>query len=179
VSQSCPLETTICPFQIAPVHSKLPRNMSRNPLTTGTIECTDKIRGIGRLAVGINVCMMFAILIFDYQSGGHGEMGSFYHANLPWILLFSGWGVATGIGLLRAWRWARISALIFCKLLVLFGIFGFVALLRVPGGDVFDGKVLISRAVLGLVTLIPIASGVWWLIFFNRKDVKTYFHGRR
>jgi hypothetical protein len=46
---------------------------------------------------------------------------------------------------------------------------------RVPGGDVFDGKALISRDVLGLVTLIPIASGVWWLTFFNRKDVKTYF----
>ena len=145
---------------------------------TGT-ECSDKIRVIGRLAVGINAFMMFGVLLFDFQSGGHGEMGSFYHANLPWILLFSGWGVATGLGLLQAWRWARISALTFWGLLAAAGLLGFVALLRVPGGGAFDWEVLISRAVLGLVTLIPIASGVWWLVFFNRKDVKTYFHTDR
>jgi hypothetical protein len=142
-------------------------------------ECSDKIRVIGRLAVGINAFMMFGVLLFDFQSGGHGEMGSFYHANLPWILLFSGWGVATGLGLLRAWRWARISALTFWGLLAAAGLLGFAALLRVPGGGAFDWEALISRVVLGLVTLIPIASGVWWLVFFNRKDVKTYFHTDR
>ena len=81
--------------------------MSRNP-PTGTIDCSDKIRGIGRLAVGINAFMMLAVLVFDYQSGGHGEMGRFYRANLPWILMFSGWGVATGIGL-RARGAGRVS----------------------------------------------------------------------
>jgi hypothetical protein len=76
------------------------------------------------------------------QSGGHGEMGRFYHDNMAWTLLFSGWGLATGIGLLRAWRWARVSALIFSGLLAALGILGIVIFLLMPGGDV-SGRTLI------------------------------------
>jgi hypothetical protein len=140
------------------------------------INCSEKIRVIGRLAFGVNAFMMFAVLLFDYQSGGHGEMGSFYRANMVWILLFSGWGVATGIGLLRAWRWARISTLIFSGLLAAGGLLAIVALLRAPAGDVFDWTVMISRVAVGLVILIPITVGIWWLVFFSRKDVKAYFY---
>ncbi|HEY6373128.1 MAG TPA: hypothetical protein VIX37_21310 [Candidatus Sulfotelmatobacter sp.] len=71
-------------------------------------------------------------LVFDYQSGGHGEMGRFYRANLPWILMFSGWGVATGIGLRRAWRGARISTLIVSGILAAGDLLVIAALLRVP-----------------------------------------------
>jgi len=95
--------------------------MSLNPSMNGNVDYAPKIKVTGRLAIGCNAFAMFGVLLFDYQSGGHGEMGSFYHENLVWILLFSGWGLATGIGLLRAWRWARISTLIFSGLLVALG----------------------------------------------------------
>lgn len=140
-----------------------------------TADCSPRVKLAGRFAIAGNGVAALSILLFDYQSGGHGEMGSFYHSILLWIFLFAGWGVATGIGLLQAWRWARISALIFSALLALGGILGVVAFLGMPAGGLSGGAVLIFRVVSSLLGLIPVAIGLWWLVFFNRKDVKEYF----
>ena len=145
----------------------------------GNVDYAAKIKVTGCLAMGCNAFAMFGVLLFDYQSGGHGEMGSFYHENLIWILLFSGWGLATGIGLLRAWRWARTSTLIFSGLLVALGVLAVVALLRMPAGDVSGWQLLMLRAVAVLFFLSPAALGTWWLVFFNRKQVKAYFQTGR
>ncbi len=149
--------------------------MRLNPAITTTVDCSAKVKLTGRLAVGANAFVAFAVLLFDYQSGGHGEMGSFYRANMISILLFSGWGLATGIGLLRGWRWARISTLIFSALLAALGILAVVAFLRMPGGDVSGWTLVILRTISTLLSLIPTALGTWWLVFFNRKEVKAYF----
>ena len=145
----------------------------------GKVDCSETIRGIGCVAAWTNAIAAFGILLVDYQSGGHGEMGSFYQSETIWILLFTGWGVATGIGLLRAWRWARISALIFSGLLVAFGILVIAGLLRLHGGGISDWGAIIARAVLGLLSLIPIGVGARFLIFFTRTEVKTYFQASR
>ena len=142
------------------------------------MDCSETIRGIGRVTAWTNALAAVGILLIDYQSGGHGEMGSFYQGETIWILLFTGWGVATGIGLLRAWRWARISALIFSGLLVAFGILAIAGLLRLHDG-LSDWGSIIVRAVLGLLSLIPIGVGTRFLIFFTRTEVKTYFQASR
>ena len=134
-----------------------------------------KVKRTGWLAIICNVFAVFAIYLMESQSGGHGEMGSFYHDNMAWTLLFSAWGLATGIGLVRAWRWTRISTLIFSGFLVACGIFGIVAFLLMPGGDVSGWTLVIFRAASTLLFLIPIAVGIRWLFFFNRKEVKAYF----
>jgi len=149
--------------------------MRLNPAITTTVDCSAKVKLMGRLAVGCNAFVAFAVLLFDYQSGGHGEMGSFYRANMISILLFSGWGMTTGIGLLRAWRWARISTLIFSALLAALGILAVAALLRMPAGDVSGWTLVMLRTISALMALIPTALGTWWLLFFNRKEVKAYF----
>jgi hypothetical protein len=88
----------------------------------------------------------------------------------------AGWGIATGIGLLRAWRWSRISTLIFSGLLAAFGVLEAVASLRMPGDvDTTRGELMIFKTALTLLDLIPIAAGIAWLVFFTRKDVKAYF----
>jgi hypothetical protein len=143
-----------------------------------TVDFSGKVKATGLLSVAGNAFAVFGILMVDFQSGGHGEMGSFYYHNTLWILLFGGWGLATGIGLLRAWRWARISTLIFSGLLAAFGILGVGAFLRMPGGSISNGD-MILRIVLTLLFLIPIALGLWWLVFFTRKDVKAYFQAVR
>lgn len=105
-------------------------------------------------------------------------MGSFYHAIGGWILLFAGWGLATGIGLLRAWRWARFSTLVFSGLLAAFGILAVVAFLRnflMHGNGVSGWELMIWT----LLFLVPVALGVRWLIFFTRKDVRAYFQAGR
>ena len=139
------------------------------------IQFSKRVKGIGRLALWANAFAAFAVLLFDFQSGGHGEMGSFYHHYLIRIVLFTGWGIATGVGLMQAWRWARISALIFSGLLAAGGILGFVALLRAPAEGTYSWQVLLARVAIGSFAVVPIAVGTRWLIFFRRPEVKAYF----
>jgi len=134
-----------------------------------------RVKSVGWLAVVGNSFTALGLLMFDYQSGGHGEMGSFYHSNMIWFLSFAAWGCATGIGLLRAWRWARISTLIFSGLLAAFGIVGMVALLRMPAGNISGDMVLVSMVLPALLFLIPIVIGYRWLVLFSRTEVKAYF----
>jgi hypothetical protein len=116
-----------------------------------------------------------ALLMFDYQSGGHGEMGSFYHSNMIWFFGLAAWGFGTLIGLLRAWRWARISTLVFSGLLAAFGIVRVVAFLRVPAGNISGGMLLAARILPTLLFVIPIVIAYRWLVFFGRTEVKAYF----
>lgn len=141
------------------------------------IQFSKRVKGIGLLAVWANAFPAFAVLLFDFQSGGHGEMGSFYRHYLIRILLFTGWGIATGIGLVRAWRWARFSALIFSGFLAAGGGVALVAFLRLPGSWFFDWKILLARLAIGSFTVIPIVVGTRWLILFRRPEVKAYFQG--
>jgi hypothetical protein len=83
--------------------------------------------------------------------------------------------LATGIGLLRAWRWARVSTLIFSGLLAVLGILGIVVFLLMPGGDVSGWTLILLRTASTLLFLIPIAVGLRWIFFFRRKEVKAHF----
>ena len=149
--------------------------MRFNPATKATVDYFGKVKRTGYLAIIFNAFAVFGIFSFEAQTGGHGEIGRFYHDNMVWTLLFSGWGLATGIGLLRAWRWARISALIFGGLLSVFGVFGIVALLLMPAGDISGWTLMILRTGSTLLFVIPVAIGLRWLIFFRRNEVKAYF----
>jgi hypothetical protein len=153
--------------------------MPLNPPIKTSVDYAAKVKGLGGFAVAANGFALFAVLLFDFQSGGHGEMGSFYHDNMLWILLFTGWGLATGVGLLRAWRWARISALIFSGLLAALGILAVIAFLRTPGSDFSGWQLLLSMAVVTLLFLSPTAVGIWLLRLFTRKEVKAYFQAAR
>lgn len=144
-----------------------------------TVRCSAIVEAVGWLAIGGNASAALGLLLFDYQSGGHGEMGSFYHANMPWFLGFAAWGSATGIGLVRVWRWARISTLIFSGLLTAFGILGVVAFLSMlpgtPTGNLSPSILLAARIVPAFSFMVPTAIGCLCLFFFSRKEVKTYF----
>jgi hypothetical protein len=153
--------------------------MRRKSAMKGTVDYPAKVKSTGVLALSVNTLAMFGILLFDYQSGGHGEMGSFYHGIMPWVLLFGVWGAATGIGLLRAWRWARISTLVFFALLAASGVLAVVLLLRAPGAGTSDWTAMMARVAFSLLILIPIIAGaIWWLILFSRTEVKAYFRAR-
>ena len=104
-----------------------------------------------------------------------GEIGRFYHDTMGWTFLFCGWGLATGIGLLRAWRWARVSTLIFSGRLGAIGILGIVGFLLMPAGDDSGWTLILLRTATTLLFLIPIVVGLRWLFFFTRKEVKAYF----
>jgi len=148
--------------------------MRPNLPTNSKIDGGVKVTGI--LAIICNAFFVFGILAMEFQSGGHGEMANFYADSMVWTFPVAGWGLATGIGLLRAWRWARISTLIFSAPLAAFGVLETVASLRMPGDvDTPRWELIMFKTGLTLLDLIPIAAGIAWLVFFTRKDVKAYF----
>ena len=148
--------------------------MRPNLPTNSRIDGGVKVTGI--LAITCNAFFVFGFFAMEFQSGGHGEIANFYANSVVWTFPLAGWGIATGIGLLRAWRWARISTLIFSGLLAAFGVLEAVASLRMPAGvDTPRWEFIMFKTFLVLLDLIPIAAGIAWLVFFTRKDVKAYF----
>jgi len=89
------------------------------------------------------------------------------------------WGLATGIGLLRAWRWARISILVFSSLVAVCGAFGVAAFPFMPNGNVSGWTLFLLTAGPVLVNLIPVAIGVRWFIYFGRNHVRAHFQTSR
>jgi hypothetical protein len=148
--------------------------MGPNLPTNSTIDGKVKVTGI--VAITCNALFVFGFFAFEFQSRGHGEMANFFANSMVWTFPFAGWGIVTGIGLLRVWRWARISTLIFSGLLAAFGVAEAVASLLMPGDvDTPRWELIMFKTFLILLDLIPIAAGIAWLVFFTRKDVKAYF----
>ena len=87
-------------------------------------------------------------------------------------------GIFTSVGVLHLKKWARVSMLIwggvmvvFCGLALLFAAFG--PLPEAPADSPMTFPFL--RLLLMLVYGIPFLIGVWWLLLFNRHDVKEQF----
>jgi hypothetical protein len=96
------------------------------------------------------------------------------------------WGCASGIAVLQLRRWARLSFVIFGGIAAALGamnvigsIFSMVmfSVMPMPGQDVPRGFLIGMMVVMGFVFLAVGALGVWWLILFNRADVKALFVG--
>jgi len=92
-------------------------------------------------------------------------MANFFANSMVWTFPFAGWGIVTGIGLLRVWRWARISTLIFSGLLAAFGIAETVASLLMPGDlDTLAGNASCSKLFLysWILFRLQLASPGWF-----------------
>jgi len=102
-------------------------------------------------------------------------MTSFY-------LAFGLWGVVSAVGLLRRKNWARICFLIFGGLLAFLSFFAaagsLIAALAFPGTippNVPPGLVRGVAVVFIVISLICLAIAIWWLVYFNRSNVKAAF----
>ncbi|MFZ0641189.1 MAG: hypothetical protein WA020_07320 [Candidatus Acidiferrales bacterium] len=91
------------------------------------------------------------------------------------------WGVVTGVGLLRLRRWAWYCVLILSGLLVAEAIRNIVdarKFIRATTGVPTVGpQNMIAFAYFGMaiVTLVPLALGLWWLLLFTRRSVRAQF----
>ncbi len=108
-----------------------------------------------------------------------GIMAAFY-------LGFAIWGIVSGVGLLRLRNWARLCFAVFGSILSfgsLCGVFGVVIsawmLPQLPQmqANVPSGLIRTILAVFGFIALLSATLGIWWVIYFNRADVKTRFLG--
>ncbi len=89
-------------------------------------------------------------------------------------------GVSTGIGLFKLKNWARISALIWAGITVLFCTLGVIGILFLPFPAMPTTQNVNVSAVKGLLVFsygLPILVGVWWLVLFNQEKTKALFRG--
>lgn len=105
------------------------------------------------------------------------------------VLIFLGlvgWGIATGVGLIRLKRWARISQLVFSALLA--AIFTLTAILMAlipfPQPVQTDASAnlppnFFAEIRIGMVVFYAALAllGVVWLWYFNKRSVKLQFEG--
>jgi len=149
--------------------------MDRNPRANAGSACSQKVKKLGW---ELTACSVLALLIGPISIGNlgnEGEIGRFAHYMEPMFLCMVVWGLATGIGLLWSWRWARISMLVFSSFPIVLGILLAVGLLLLPKGDMSGWSLILLKTVAVSLDLIPVAIGVRWFNFFRRDDVKTYF----
>ncbi len=97
------------------------------------------------------------------------------------VLAIAIWGIVTGVGLLRLRRWAWFCILIISALLIADAIPGLVdarKLIRATTGvpTVGAGGLIAFEYIgLALITLVPLALGIWWLLLFSRRSVRAQF----
>ena len=135
-----------------------------------------KIKDIGRTVIGASLLGML-LTFFSVMQMGHppmGEIGHFvYDSSFVVVPIFL-WGVATGLGLTRAWRWSRISMLVFGGLLTVFTAGpGFGLLLTKQDG--FAWWAIAGVKLIGLLFLIPSALVARWYWYFVGEEARAYF----
>jgi hypothetical protein len=94
------------------------------------------------------------------------------------FVAFSGWGVASAIGIFRRRGWARLSMIVFACLLVGMGGSALVGILFVhlPENPNVSPQTMRNirfgiASFYGAMTLV----GTWWLLMFNSSATKQYF----
>jgi len=96
---------------------------------------------------------------------------------------FGGWGLASGIGLLKTKEWARISTLVYAAILVFISLpaAAVMAFVPIPNPPSINGPnpqfniVLMVRVGGTLLYAMFATLGGFWLYFFNTQKVKAQF----
>lgn len=99
-------------------------------------------------------------------------------------LLFAGWGIASGVGLIQLRRWARISMLVFNALLLCISIPTILVMLVIPlpvvnSPDLPQNFLFYMRVGIAVFYgIVAVLAGAW-IWFFTRKPVKDQFAANR
>jgi hypothetical protein len=152
--------------------------METNDQPNVVSNCSRRLKNLGRVVIVLSALTMIGGFL---QVGNPvmGEMGPFMYASAIAFVCCGAWGIGTGIGLLRAWRWARISMIVFSSLLAAFGMICLAGFLFMPNGDMSGRSLALVKIFFFLYALIPTGLGALCLIYFMRSDVKAYFQTPR
>jgi uncharacterized membrane protein (DUF2068 family) len=105
-------------------------------------------------------------------------------AEAAMFLGFGAWGLATGIGLIKLKQWGRISTLVYAGILVVISLPAAVVVAVIPLRKPSDPNLpsnFMAVVHVGLAIFYGVFAGlgVYWLYFFNRRNVKAQFQGRQ
>jgi len=139
-----------------------------------------RVKNIGKLAIGASLCTMLVALNFA-AGPAMGGLGRFMHDMAIVLFPMSAWGIATGIGLMRFWPWSRVSILVFSTLLAAVSTLAVIVFLSMPNGNIDKSiwELLLWKTFVVSQLLIPAGIGVRWFMYFRRDSVRTHFHTSR
>jgi hypothetical protein len=138
---------------------------------------------------GLTLLQAIATGFSSFMLGQLREQPAFLGPILVFQIIFllglSGWGIATGVGLIRLRNWARISMLVFSALLAILtllpAIVFLIVQLPVPTNAAdaeLTARIMnITRLVMVGVFWALAALGAWWLYFFSKKSTREQFAG--
>lgn len=105
---------------------------------------------------------------------------SMAEAMFLFFLAIAVFGVFTGVGVVRLKNWARISALVWAGITTCFSALLILSTLLMPfpnpPGEHAVSLVML-KAFLVLFYSFALGIGIWWLILFNRPNIRAQFSG--
>ena len=139
-------------------------------------DCSEKVKKMGLDVTSVcSIMLFFGFVGYIQTTPAMGGLGHFTHDSCEILLILASWGLPTGIGLTRAWRWARISMLLFTVPLGVSGILGLGFFLLHPVVPMPLWEQIIFRTIFASLCAIPGVVGVRLSMYFMRADVKAYF----
>jgi hypothetical protein len=137
---------------------------------------------LGSVLTVIGVLMGLAGLLLVPSLGGAPQI-PFFARTLAIVMMCAFLGVAVfgifaGVGLLRLKNWARIATLVWAGIAAPFSALILLFFLLIPIPEAPNTPVnirILTRVFAALFYVIPLAIGLWWLIFFTRKGVVAQF----
>jgi hypothetical protein len=134
------------------------------------------------------IAMVFAYHSMDFTSAAPNtqplppgfnpdSLRYFGYGACAFFLALGALGAASGVGLLRLWRWARYSVITFGGSLIVFGVMSvlFVLLIPLPGLEK-DARIMTEvRAGLSFFYSLWIVVGLWFVLLFTRKKIAEQF----
>jgi hypothetical protein len=119
--------------------------------------------------------MTMSLAIMNERGTASAPGGSFA---IPLAIGLGGWGIASGLGIVKMREWARISMLALGVILFAIAVFGAMEMARYPNvgvsymEDAYIGSIRPEMmAFYGVVA----ALSVFWVFFFSRNSVKARF----
>jgi hypothetical protein len=145
--------------------------------TGNHVDCGARIRKIGRRVIVLSgLALLAGVIGYVQTTPTMGDLGHFTNEIFaPLVLCLALWGLTTGIGLLRAWRWAWVSIIVFEGLITLACSLLAVPFLLMSGEGSTWQSVLLIRAVGVLILAVLTVVAIRWLSFFASSTVKAYF----
>jgi len=109
-----------------------------------------------------------------------GYFGSFTIPAAIALIALGGWGIASGLGIVKMREWARKSMLAFGAILFVIAVFAALELVLDPDAGVYSLEGIYMEGI--RVELIAFfawlaALGAFWLYFFSSNSVKARFSG--
>ncbi len=152
--------------------------VSASVIAAGIVAILGSCLAILGIALGL-----IGIALIPSTSAVHQMPAAVRSMTMAMLALFLGvavFGVFTGVGLIRLKNWARISAMIWAGITAVFGslilLFTlFMPIPSAPGGQ--PAAVAVVKVFLFVFYAVPVVIGIWWLILFNRPNIRAQFSG--